>query len=127
MTFKRHWSFGGLVVTRLAQQPDKFAAFSRIPQGVILFTPAVVPYPFAGSDGIARINTLTHQPNPPVAGPPRPAAPAQNPLFAGRLLYEAWLAGREQLPSTTRVVQGASLVTTDDTICRGRPFCGAPY
>ncbi|MEZ4730541.1 MAG: alpha/beta fold hydrolase [Caldilineaceae bacterium] len=98
------WSFGGLVATRLAQQPADLAAFGRPPQGMILFTPAVVPYPFAGGDGIARISTLTHQPNPPVAGPPSPAAPAQNPLFAGRLLYEAWQAGREQLSSTFPVL-----------------------
>lgn len=98
------WSFGGLLATRLAQQAERFAAFSRTPQGVILFTPAVVPYGFAGGDGIARVKTLTHQPNPPLAGPPSPAAPAQNPLFAGRLLYEAWLAGREQLPATTPVL-----------------------
>ncbi|MCB0143171.1 MAG: hypothetical protein KDE50_24950, partial [Caldilineaceae bacterium] len=66
----------------------------------LLLAPAVAPYGFAGGDGIARLSTLTHQPDLPVAGAPSPAAPAANPLFAGRLLYEAWLAGRARLPTT---------------------------
>lgn len=91
------WSFGGLVTARLAQQAA-FDAFGRRPAGVLLFAPAVAPLPFAGGDGVARPRTLTHTPNPPVAGPPSPAAPAANPVFAGRLLLEAGSAGRARLP-----------------------------
>jgi len=34
-----------------------------------------------------------------LAAPPSPAAPAQNPIFAGRLLYEAWRAHNATLPT----------------------------
>ena len=47
---------------------------------------------------------MTHQPNPKVAGPPSPAMPIENPLFAGRLLYEAWQAGRNPLPFAVPVL-----------------------
>ncbi len=92
------WSFGGLVATRLAQQPEQLAALRRPLRGLILLAPAVAPYLFAGGDGISRLRTLTHNPHPPVAGPPSPAAPLQNPVFAARLLAEAWLARRAPLP-----------------------------
>lgn len=95
------WSFGGLIATRLAEDPAQLVLLSRKPQGVLLLTPAVAPYPFAGGDGIARVKTLTHQPNPPVAGPPNPAMPLANPLFAARLLYESWRAGQARLPADT--------------------------
>jgi pimeloyl-ACP methyl ester carboxylesterase len=92
------WSFGGLVAARLAQQPEQLAALSRPLSGLILLAPAVTPYPFPGGDGIARLRTLTHNPHPPVAGPPSPPAPLENPVFAARLLAEAWLARHTPLP-----------------------------
>lgn len=92
------WSFGGLVTARLAQRPDALHGFGRSPAAVLLLAPAVAPLAFAGGDGIARPRTLTHTPNPPVAGPPSPAAPLANPVFAGRLLLEARAAGYGTLP-----------------------------
>ncbi|MEZ4865936.1 MAG: alpha/beta fold hydrolase [Caldilineaceae bacterium] len=97
--FLAAWSFGGLVATRLAENPAALASLSRMPQGLILLAPAVTPYPFAGGDGIARVATLTNNPNPQVAGPPSPVAPLQNPLFAVRLLMEAWQAHGSSLPA----------------------------
>ncbi|HRW08158.1 MAG TPA: alpha/beta fold hydrolase [Caldilineaceae bacterium] len=90
--FLAAWSFGGLVATRIAQEPTWRAGFTRDIEALLLLTPAVTPYPFAGGDGISRVETLTNNPNAVLAAPPSPAAPAQNPIFAGRLLYEAWRA-----------------------------------
>lgn len=96
--FLAAWSFGGLVATRLAQEPTLLNGFTRDIQGLLLLTPAVTPHPFAGGDGIARVETLTNNPNAILAGPPSPAAPLQNPIFAGRLLWEAWRAHHTILP-----------------------------
>lgn len=93
------WSFGGLVATRLAQQETMLTSLSRTPQGLILLAPAVAVYPFPGGDGISRLRTLSNNPDPPVAGPPSPAAPMQNPVFAVRLLVEAQLAQQAALPA----------------------------
>lgn len=98
------WSFGGLVATRIAQEPTLLAALNRTPQALLLLTPAVTPYPFAGGDGISRMATLTNNPELVVAGPPSPAAPAQNPIFAGRLLWEAWQAHNATLPTALPVL-----------------------
>jgi alpha-beta hydrolase superfamily lysophospholipase len=98
------WSFGGLVATRLAQQPDLLASLSRTPQGMILLAPGIIVYPFTGGDGISRVRTLSNNPNPPLAGPPSPASPLQNPVFAVRLLAEAWLGERAPLPASLPVL-----------------------
>lgn len=111
--FVAGWSFGGLVVTRMAQQPDLFNALSRTPQGLILFAPAVTPYPMAGGDGVARVSTLTNNPHPPVAGPPSPTMPIQNPIFASRLLAEAWQAEQTLFPPQLPVLLIAAGETED--------------
>ena len=105
------WSFGGLVMTRLHQQPDALATLRRAPQGLILITPVVVPLPFSGGDGISRMSTLTHNPAPEVAGPPIPAIPLLNPLFAGRLLLEAYFATESELPQDLPIL----LIAAGDT------------
>ncbi len=87
--FLAGWSFGGLITARIAQEPALVSGLSRTPDAILLLAPAVAPYPFAGGDGISRLETLTNNPAPLVAGPPSPAAPIQNPIFAGRLLWEA--------------------------------------
>lgn len=98
------WSFGGLIATRLAQEPTLLGDLQRTPQALLLLTPAVAPYPFAGGDGISRVETLTNNTELVVAGPPSPAAPAQNPIFAGRLLWEAWQAHNATLPTDLPVL-----------------------
>lgn len=96
--FLAGWSFGGLVVTRLAQTPKALAGFTRPVRGLVLLAPAVDVFPFAGGDGIARASTLTHPPHAAVAGPPRPAAPLLNPVFAVRLLAAAAAGRHTDLP-----------------------------
>jgi len=116
------WSFGGLLATRISQRPALLEGLSRRPIALLLLAPAVSPYPFAGGDGIARMATLTNNPDPIVAGPPSPAAPAQNPIFAGRLLWEAWRAHDATLPQDMPVlvlVAGSEedwYVNTDEVI-----------
>jgi hypothetical protein len=70
----------------------------RRPAAAILLAPAVVPLPFSGGDGISRLAALTHTPNPPVAGPPSPASPLLDPVFAVRLLASAMQAKESPLP-----------------------------
>jgi pimeloyl-ACP methyl ester carboxylesterase len=107
------WSFGGLVATRLVQQPEQLATLSRPLSGLILLAPAVAPYPFPGGDGISRLRTLSNNPHPPVAGPPSPASPLQDPVFAARLLAEAWLAQRAPLPQHLPVLVLTAGTTED--------------
>jgi len=92
------WSFGGLVATRIAQDEAQTAAFSRPLAGLVLEVPAIAPRPAAGGDGISRLRALTHDPHAPVAGPPRPASPLLDPVFAGRLLTQAAIAAATPLP-----------------------------
>jgi pimeloyl-ACP methyl ester carboxylesterase len=92
------WSFGGLLVTRLLQEPALLGLLGRRPAAAILLAPAVVPLPFSGGDGISRLAALTHTPNPPVAGPPSPASPLLDPVFAVRLLASAMQAKESPLP-----------------------------
>ncbi|RDH44411.1 alpha/beta hydrolase [Zooshikella ganghwensis] len=92
------WSFGGLVATRISQQANLHRIFSRPLTALLLITPGIAVHPFSGGDGVARLSTLTNNPNPPVAGPPSPALPIQNPLFAIRLLAAAWQAQQQALP-----------------------------
>lgn len=91
------WSFGGLATVRTLQSPDRLDALSRRPAAAVLLTPAVNPLPLTGGDGIARRRTLTHDADPDAA-PPRPASPLQNPVFAVRLLADAWASRAAELP-----------------------------
>lgn len=93
------WSFGGLLATRFAQEPTIRAAFGRPVAGLALESPAVVPLPFAGGDGVSRLRALTHDLSAPVAGPPDPASPFLDPVFAGRLVAQAAVAASEPLPA----------------------------
>lgn len=96
------WSFGGLVVTRIVQEPRHLAVLDRRPAATVLVVPAVDPLPLTGGDGIARRRTLSHDPDSvlgPAAADPRPASPLLNPIFAVRLLAEAWAARAERLPA----------------------------
>lgn len=93
------WSFGGLLATRMAQDPLERAAFGRPLRALALESPAVVPLPFAGGDGVSRLRALTHDLRAPVAGPPDPASPFLDPVFAGRLLAQAGTAVATPLPS----------------------------
>jgi alpha-beta hydrolase superfamily lysophospholipase len=91
------WSFGGLATVRTLQAPDRLEELSRRPSAAVLLTPAVDPLPLTGGDGIARRRTLTHDVDP-AAAPPRPASPLQNPVFAVRLLADAWASRAADLP-----------------------------
>lgn len=93
------WSFGGLLATRFAQDPVERAAFGRPVRALVLESPAIVPLPFAGGDGVSRLRALTHDLRAPVAGPPDPASPFLDPVFAGRLLAQAGTAAQTPLPS----------------------------
>ncbi|QCR42480.1 hypothetical protein C1N91_01880 [Curtobacterium sp. SGAir0471] len=93
------WSFGGLLATRSVQEPAIRAAFGRPVAGLALESPAVAPLPFAGGDGVSRLRALTHDLSAPVAGPPRPASPFLDPVFAGRLVAQAAVAANEPLPA----------------------------
>ncbi|ROR82820.1 Lysophospholipase, alpha-beta hydrolase superfamily [Plantibacter flavus] len=93
------WSFGGLLETTIVQSPERRAAFSRPIAGLALEAPAIVPLAFSGGDGVSKLRTLTHDLRAPVAGPPSPASPFQDPLFAVRLLAQAQLAAITPLPS----------------------------
>jgi alpha-beta hydrolase superfamily lysophospholipase len=92
------WSFGGLVVTRIVQEPRHLAVLGRRPAATVLVVPAVDPLPLTGGDGIARSGTLSHDPES-IPGRPRPASPLLNPIFAVRLLGEAWAARADRLPA----------------------------
>jgi|GEM_PF-4450940 len=102
------WSFGGLLVASLLRDPAALAALGRRPSAAVLLVPAVTPLPFVGGDGIARTRSLTHDPDPPVAGPPRPPSPLLDPIFAVRLLVDAWRARAHRLPATVPVLVVAS-------------------
>ncbi|MGU3410673.1 alpha/beta hydrolase [Microbacterium sp. M1A1_1b] len=93
------WSFGGLLATRFAQDPDERAAFGRPVRALALESPAVAPLTFPGGDGISRLRALTHDLHAPVAGPPDPASPFLDPVFAGRLLAQAGVAIATPLPA----------------------------
>lgn len=92
------WSFGGLVATTIVQSPERRAAFDRPISGLALEAPAIVPVPFSGGDGVSKLRALTHDLRAPVAGPPSPASPFQDPVFAFRLLAQAQLAALTPLP-----------------------------
>lgn len=93
------WSFGGLLATRIAQDPALAERLPRPLAGLALEVPALAPYPTAGGDGISRLRALTHDLRAPVAGPPSPPSPLQDPVFAGRLLLEAEIARSRPLPA----------------------------
>jgi alpha-beta hydrolase superfamily lysophospholipase len=92
------WSYGGLMATRILQSPDHLRALARRPAAVVLLVPAVAPLPLTGGDGISRHRSLRHDPDP-EAAPPSPASPLLNPVFAVRLLAEAWAARHDRLPA----------------------------
>lgn len=92
------WSYGGLIATRLLQQPPALQSLSRRPAGLWLLAPGVAVQPFVGGDGIARVETLMHAPYATLAGPPSPASPLLNPVFALRTLALAWTAQQALLP-----------------------------
>ena len=92
------WSYGGLMATRLVQQSTALQGLSRRPAGLLLLAPGVVVQPFVGGDGIARVETLMHAPYATLAGPPSPASPLLNPVFALRTLVLAELAQQALLP-----------------------------
>lgn len=102
------WSFGGLLATRIAQDPDQRAALGRPVRALVLESPAIAPLPFVGGDGVSRLRALTHDLRAPVVGPPSPASPFQDPVFAARLLAEATAAAATPVPAgpTTTVVVG---------------------
>ncbi len=93
------WSFGGLLATRFVQDPTIRAAFGRPVRGLALESPAIVPRTFAGGDGTSRLRALTHDLGAPVAGPPDPASPFLDPVFAGRLVAQAGVAVAAPLPA----------------------------
>lgn len=93
------WSFGGLLATRFVQDPSARTAFGRPVRGLALESPAVVPRTFAGGDGVSRLRALTHDLRAPVAGPPQPASPFLDPVFAGRLVAHAKIAVVTPLPT----------------------------
>lgn len=93
------WSFGGLLATRFVQDPTIRAAFGRPVAGLALESPAVAPRTFAGGDGVSRLRALTHDLDAPVAGPPQPASPFLDPVFAGRLVAQAGVAIAAPLPA----------------------------
>jgi len=101
------WSYGGLLVTRIVQRPRHLAALARRPTAAVLLVPAVDPQPVTGGDGIARRRTLNHDPDP-AAADPRPASPLLNPIFAVRLLAEAWAARADRLPADVPTLVVAS-------------------
>jgi alpha-beta hydrolase superfamily lysophospholipase len=101
------WSFGGLLVTRIVQRPRHLAVLARRPAATVLIVPAVDPLPVTGGDGIARRRTLNHDPDP-AAADPRPASPLLNPIFAVRLLAEAWAARADRLPADVPTLVVAS-------------------
>ncbi|UFU14044.1 alpha/beta fold hydrolase [Curtobacterium sp. C1] len=92
------WSFGGLLATRFVQDPVQRAAFGRPIAALALESPAVVPLPLAGGDGVSRLRALTHDLRAPVAGPPQPASPFLDPVFAVRLVAQARVAVATPLP-----------------------------
>lgn len=96
------WSFGGLLATTISQSADDRAKFDRPLDGLALEVPALAPFSAAGGDGISRLRALTHDLNAPVAGPPSPASPFQDPVFASRLLLEAEIARARPLPAGLR-------------------------
>jgi pimeloyl-ACP methyl ester carboxylesterase len=93
------WSFGGLLATRIAQTPEYSAALSRPLAALAVENPALVPLPFSGGDGVSKLRALTHDLSAPVAGPPTPASPFLNPVFAGRLLSQAAIGRSTPLPN----------------------------
>ena len=97
------WSFGGLLVASLLRDADAMKSLGRTPSAAVLLVPAVTPLPFSGGDGISRTHALTHDPAPPVAGPPHPVSPLLDPVFAVRLLVDAWRARAHEIPGTVPV------------------------
>lgn len=93
------WSFGGLLATKFVQDPRIRSAFGRPVAGLALESPAIVPLTFAGGDGVSRLRALTHDLRAPVAGPPSPASPFLDPVFAGRLVAQAMVVSAHPLPS----------------------------
>lgn len=93
------WSFGGLLAARFAQDPAFAAEFSRPLAALVLENPAVAPLAFSGGDGVSKLRSLTHDLDAPLAGPPSPASPFLDPIFAGRLLAQAAIARSTPLPS----------------------------
>lgn len=93
------WSFGGLLATRIAQDPRLRASFERPLSALALEVPALAPFPAAGGDGVSRLRALTHDLRAPVAGPPKPASPLLDPIFAVRLLAQAEIASSHPLPA----------------------------
>ncbi len=96
--FLSGWSTGGLLALRMSQQ--NFLA-ERFVKGIVLITPALSVYNFAGGDGVIREKTLSQNTNLPHFGPPKPVSPFFTPLFTTLTKLNAAIARRSSLPFYT--------------------------
>ncbi len=95
------WSLGGLIITRFMQEDYIRSLQQELPnvcyldwdiRGILLLTPAVYTYPLIGELGIITVSSLTSNPNPPLAAPPKPSSVFLIPEFGARIELNAKLA-----------------------------------
>lgn len=91
------WSTGALIAIRSIQL-GSFDGAERRPSGLVLFAPGVAVRLLVGTFGIVTTRTLTSNQNPPHVGRITPRSPFLTPLFATRLLFNAWRARNESFP-----------------------------
>jgi pimeloyl-ACP methyl ester carboxylesterase len=108
--FLAGWSTGGLVATRIAQDPGSYRP-SRDLAGLILLAPGVAVHALVGDWGHVTTETLTRNPAPPHYGTITPQSPLSVPTFATNLLVNAKLAFHALLPSSLPTL----VVVGDDT------------
>jgi alpha-beta hydrolase superfamily lysophospholipase len=95
--FLAGWSTGGLLAVRLVQSRT-LPSPGREPDGLVLLAPGVAVHALVGDKGFVTQDTLTSNPNPPHAGPPKPKSPLLVPRFATKLEANVVLAQTEKYP-----------------------------
>ncbi|MBI3547418.1 MAG: alpha/beta hydrolase [Elusimicrobia bacterium] len=99
------WSTGGLLAVRMAQM-ESFKGSGRAVSGLILYAPGVSVHLFVGWYGFVTMGTLSNNPEAPRAGGIQwhNRSPLFTPLFALRLLGNAWFWSGEPMPKSLPVL-----------------------
>jgi alpha-beta hydrolase superfamily lysophospholipase len=120
------WSTGGLLAVRIVQSETGVPELGRPIAGMILFAPGISVYTQVGEPslrypfGQVTNRTLTHDPNPPHMGLPRPKSPGSDLEFAVALKINSLLSQHENypanLPTLVMMSEGTDDVYADSAV-----------